>query len=225
MTSHSLVPKAARQRGIEFDELVWRVLETSFASRGTPERPDDAAMDASRNRRQATPGASRWCERVNWRAARHHGGHRSRAVPCVVMLLMLALDRPGAPRAGRGRVPARVAARDRERRSPRWRTAGCASVDLDARPRARRGASTGWISAVVQRALARRDQGRRDRAGGGRALERHRPAQRARRAVPAQRALRAAGAAAARRAGGQRRRRRAAAISTRRAGCSRPACA
>jgi len=34
MTSHSLVPKAARQRGIEFDELVWRVLETSFARRG-----------------------------------------------------------------------------------------------------------------------------------------------------------------------------------------------
>jgi D-alanine-D-alanine ligase len=34
MTSHSLVPKAARQRGIEFDELVWRVLETSFAERG-----------------------------------------------------------------------------------------------------------------------------------------------------------------------------------------------
>ena len=27
--------KAARERGIEFDELVWRVLETSFASRGT----------------------------------------------------------------------------------------------------------------------------------------------------------------------------------------------
>jgi D-alanine-D-alanine ligase len=33
MTSHSLVPKAARQRGIEFDELVWRVLETSFTER------------------------------------------------------------------------------------------------------------------------------------------------------------------------------------------------
>ena len=31
MTSHSLVPKAARSRGIEFDELVWRVLETSLA--------------------------------------------------------------------------------------------------------------------------------------------------------------------------------------------------
>ena len=34
MTSHSLVPKAARQRGIEFDELVWRVLETSFDAKG-----------------------------------------------------------------------------------------------------------------------------------------------------------------------------------------------
>jgi D-alanine-D-alanine ligase len=30
MTSHSLVPMAARQAGTDFDELVWRVLETSF---------------------------------------------------------------------------------------------------------------------------------------------------------------------------------------------------
>jgi D-alanine-D-alanine ligase len=30
MTSHSLVPKAARVSGIGFDDLVWRVLETSF---------------------------------------------------------------------------------------------------------------------------------------------------------------------------------------------------
>jgi D-alanine-D-alanine ligase len=30
MTSHSLVPKAARAVGIEFDELVWRILATSF---------------------------------------------------------------------------------------------------------------------------------------------------------------------------------------------------
>jgi D-alanine-D-alanine ligase len=30
MTSHSLVPKAARAAGIEFEELVWRVLETSL---------------------------------------------------------------------------------------------------------------------------------------------------------------------------------------------------
>jgi D-alanine-D-alanine ligase len=30
MTSHSLVPKAAKAMGIEFDDLVWRVLETSL---------------------------------------------------------------------------------------------------------------------------------------------------------------------------------------------------
>ncbi|HJS21272.1 MAG TPA: D-alanine--D-alanine ligase [Steroidobacteraceae bacterium] len=29
MTSHSLVPKAARARGIDFEELVWRILESS----------------------------------------------------------------------------------------------------------------------------------------------------------------------------------------------------
>ena len=33
MTSHSLVPKAARVIGIEFDDLVWRVLETSVRGR------------------------------------------------------------------------------------------------------------------------------------------------------------------------------------------------
>ena len=30
MTGHSLVPMAARAAGIDFEELVWRVLETSF---------------------------------------------------------------------------------------------------------------------------------------------------------------------------------------------------
>jgi D-alanine-D-alanine ligase len=33
MTGHSLVPMAARAEGMEFDELVWRVLETSFVRR------------------------------------------------------------------------------------------------------------------------------------------------------------------------------------------------
>ncbi|MFL6577543.1 MAG: D-alanine--D-alanine ligase [Povalibacter sp.] len=33
MTSHSLVPKAARVVGIEFDDLVWQVLETSIGAR------------------------------------------------------------------------------------------------------------------------------------------------------------------------------------------------
>jgi D-alanine-D-alanine ligase len=30
MTSHSLVPKAAKAAGIDYQELCWRVLETSF---------------------------------------------------------------------------------------------------------------------------------------------------------------------------------------------------
>ncbi len=33
MTSHSLVPIAAKQQGIEFPELCWRILETSFIAR------------------------------------------------------------------------------------------------------------------------------------------------------------------------------------------------
>jgi D-alanine-D-alanine ligase len=30
MTDHSLVPMAARQAGVDFEELVWRILETSI---------------------------------------------------------------------------------------------------------------------------------------------------------------------------------------------------
>ncbi len=36
MTSHSLVPMAARAVGFDFDELVWRVLETSFTRQLAP---------------------------------------------------------------------------------------------------------------------------------------------------------------------------------------------
>jgi len=36
MTSHSLVPMAARAVGVDFDELAWRVLETSLARRPMP---------------------------------------------------------------------------------------------------------------------------------------------------------------------------------------------
>jgi D-alanine-D-alanine ligase len=37
MTGHSLVPMAARAAGIDFDELAWRVLETSLVRRPAPE--------------------------------------------------------------------------------------------------------------------------------------------------------------------------------------------
>ena len=36
MTSHSLVPKAAREVGIDFETLCWRVLESSFAREARP---------------------------------------------------------------------------------------------------------------------------------------------------------------------------------------------
>jgi D-alanine-D-alanine ligase len=35
MTNHSLVPMAAAAVGIDFNELVWRILETSFARERT----------------------------------------------------------------------------------------------------------------------------------------------------------------------------------------------
>lgn len=36
MTDHSLVPMAAKQAGISFDDLVWQILETSFDSQVAP---------------------------------------------------------------------------------------------------------------------------------------------------------------------------------------------
>jgi len=39
MTAHSLVPMAARNAGIDFDELAWRVLETSFTQRASAPKP------------------------------------------------------------------------------------------------------------------------------------------------------------------------------------------
>lgn len=33
MTDHSLVPMAARAAGLSFEELVWRILETSMEQR------------------------------------------------------------------------------------------------------------------------------------------------------------------------------------------------
>jgi D-alanine-D-alanine ligase len=42
MTSHSLVPMAARAVGIDFEELVWRVLETSFTRQIAPAATEQA---------------------------------------------------------------------------------------------------------------------------------------------------------------------------------------
>jgi D-alanine-D-alanine ligase len=46
MTSHSLVPMAAKVAGIDFSELCWRVLETSFAESSSVQSIEVAANDA-----------------------------------------------------------------------------------------------------------------------------------------------------------------------------------
>ena len=46
MTSHSLVPMAAKQDGIDFDELCWRILETSFEVRASEETAEVAVNGA-----------------------------------------------------------------------------------------------------------------------------------------------------------------------------------
>lgn len=46
MTSHSLVPMAAKVAGMDFAELCWRVLETSVAGQGAVARMEEAANDA-----------------------------------------------------------------------------------------------------------------------------------------------------------------------------------
>ncbi len=43
MTSHSLVPMAAKEDGIDFDELCWRILETSFRGKQAVESSGVAA--------------------------------------------------------------------------------------------------------------------------------------------------------------------------------------
>lgn len=46
MTSHSLVPMAAKVAGIDFAELCWRILETSVADRSETSQVEAAANDA-----------------------------------------------------------------------------------------------------------------------------------------------------------------------------------
>lgn len=46
MTSHSLVPMAAKAAGIDFAELCWRILETSIADRSETSHVEAAANDA-----------------------------------------------------------------------------------------------------------------------------------------------------------------------------------
>ncbi|MFQ5983592.1 MAG: hypothetical protein ACE5KS_09485, partial [Woeseiaceae bacterium] len=46
MTSHSLVPMAAKAAGIDFAELCWRILETSISDSSELNRIEAVANDA-----------------------------------------------------------------------------------------------------------------------------------------------------------------------------------
>jgi len=46
MTSHSLVPMAAKREGIDFEELCWRILETSFEANSEADTVEVAAYGA-----------------------------------------------------------------------------------------------------------------------------------------------------------------------------------
>ena len=61
MTDHSLVPMAARAVGIDFDELVWRVLETSFtrAARARRRGRPEACSRRPKNRRKPSGARKR----------------------------------------------------------------------------------------------------------------------------------------------------------------------
>ncbi len=141
MTSHSLVPKAARQRGIEFDELVWRVLETSLP------RPGGTPMKlpfGKKQRKQATRAEPKWWERLDWNAI---GTTAAVVAGCVVvaLLLIFALDRPVRRVLLEGSFQRVSPPGDRERRRP-----GRAGWTGFGRPRASSASassrSTGWTA-------------------------------------------------------------------------------
>ena len=78
MTSHSLVPMAARAIGVDFDELVWRVLETSFTRR--PAGPARAKAPA-KAKASATPkaAAKRRAAAKRKASAKRRAGSRGKA--------------------------------------------------------------------------------------------------------------------------------------------------
>ena len=143
MTSHSLVPMAARAAGIDFDELVWRILETSFRACARHEqrgqhagRPRTAASTAERRAQAAA---------IDWRCA----GSASRcslAAPALGARRRLLLGAQPADRSvvGRRAVPARRAAGVERAVKESVAGEGLLSVDLDAGARARCTCCRGW---------------------------------------------------------------------------------
>ena len=183
MTDHSLVPMAARQAGIDFEELVWRVLETSFV--------EGAQMNLNRlirrNRFKNRPKAEK--RRGNgrnssWNGACMRGARRCRArARRRLGALTWALDRPVHVDLHGRQLPARLARADREgRRAVR----ACRLHVRGSRrhPARGRGAALGRPRAHAA-PLAEQPARHGDRADRGGALGRVGTAQHARRAVRA----------------------------------------
>ena len=140
MTSHSLVPKAARRLGIEFDELVWRVLETSFARQAGREcammfGPLANAIGASRKRcRSAAVSLALAASRCSPAACSPRSACSALMVGLGVMvwglLLVASIGRSATVEVG-GQFQ-RVAPVQIEEVVAPFRGAGFLSVDLDA---------------------------------------------------------------------------------------------
>ena len=140
MTSHSLVPKAARVTGIEFDELVWRVLETSLTM--PAEHGHDDVLPQAKRRKTGkycrvglavAPVVLRNCNRCS---PRHAAGAGNVRWPIVAALLVIwgvttALDRPIATVRLVVSFSALRPCRSKHAVAP-FRGAGFLSVDLDA---------------------------------------------------------------------------------------------
>ncbi len=137
MTSHSLVPKGAKAFGIEFDDLVWRILETSLDAQRAGDRAAMIFGARKRNRRKperAGRGFSlAWLKPVLAGGLQSALGVAGMMVGIGIMLwgLALAFDRPiGQVEVG-GRFQ-RVAPVQIEEVVAPFRGAGFLSVDLDA---------------------------------------------------------------------------------------------
>ncbi len=160
MTGHSLVPMAARAVGIDFDELVWRVLETSFvrAPRRCRLEPQRGALMLQAHPQPQQAAARYRCAA----AARAAGGIIGRLLAAAggarsptLRVVFWALDQPIRDRGGRrdassasrpGTSSALVARR--------CAAQGLLSVDLAAVRRAIH--TLPWVDAVsVQRAWPR----------------------------------------------------------------------
>ena len=198
MTDHSLVPMAARAAGIDFDELCWQVLETSFV-REPDEEPALMLCASAATAARRTESARRWRLPALQLAALGAGGRRAGArSPCWRSALRAAA-RPADRARSRSTAASSASRRSTWRRpcAPQRarRRAWSASTSTRVQPRA---APLPWVDRATRAAqLAARPARARHRAGAGGALGRDRPAQRARRAVRQRRAPHAAGAAAA----------------------------